>query len=83
MHKDIGALIEAFEAAQTTVEGLEKTGNQKRDKQVVTATRLQLKEVVEDWRESGTSVEQLLFRLQTRHITLPDQTASPKGCCDE
>jgi hypothetical protein len=43
-----------------------------RDRQVVTATRLQLIHVVREWQESGKSVEQLIFRLKTTHINVPD-----------
>lgn len=43
-----------------------------RDRQVVTATRLQLMQEVREWEKTGKSVEQLLFRLQTKHIEVPD-----------
>jgi len=43
----------------------------RRDKQVETATRLQLIQAVKEWRDADMSVDQLLFRLQTTPIKAP------------
>jgi len=42
------------------------------DRAVTRSSRLQLIEVVKEWRESGASVDQLIFRLQTKHIEVED-----------
>jgi len=44
-----------------------------RDKAITTAARLQLIKVVEGWRSSGQSIDQLIFRLKTVHIAIPDE----------
>ena len=59
--------LEETESRLDEVEGLRRA----RDLQVVTATRLQLMQVVKEWRKSGMSVDQLLFRMKTTHIELP------------